>query len=41
MGAYVSATGGHEYFVGQVDDVRVWKDRVLTQPEVSALLAGQ
>jgi len=33
--------GGNEWYSGQIDDVRVWKDRALTQAEVSALFAGQ
>ena len=32
---------GNEFFTGQIDDVRIWKNRVLTQAEISALLAGQ
>ncbi len=31
--------GGNEYFVGQLDDVRVWADRVLTPAEVASLFA--
>jgi hypothetical protein len=32
---------GNERFVGRLDDVRIWKDRVLTQAEVSALFSGK
>jgi len=32
---------GNERFTGRLDDVRIWKDRVLTQAEISALFAGQ
>ena len=42
IGAYRNATTGlHEFFHGEIDDVRVWKDRVLTTADVSALFNGQ
>jgi hypothetical protein len=33
--------GGRDYFVGVLDDVRVWSPRALTAADVNALLAGQ
>jgi hypothetical protein len=32
---------GNERFVGRLDDVRIWKDRALTQAEITALFSGQ
>jgi hypothetical protein len=32
---------GNERFTGRLDDIRIWKDRVLSQAEISALFAGQ
>jgi hypothetical protein len=33
--------GGGEFFLGQIDDVRIWADRVLDAPSIAALYAGE
>jgi hypothetical protein len=33
--------GGKEYFIGQIDDVRIWADRTLTPADVAKLYAGE
>jgi hypothetical protein len=32
---------GNERFTGRLDDIRYWKDRVLSSAEIAALFAGQ
>jgi hypothetical protein len=33
--------GGREFFVGQLDDIRVWSGRALTPADVTALFSGE
>jgi hypothetical protein len=33
--------GGGEFFIGQLDDIRIWADRVLDAPSIAALFAGE
>ena len=32
---------GNERFTGRLDDIRIWKNRVLSSAEITALLNGQ